>query len=207
MTIGCHPHFAYHLGDTRVEQLTRLAREPNLAVAIGECGLDKGPNNQVPLYVQKKAFRCQLKLALECQLPLVLHIRDAETEARQVLQEMKVPREWPIHRHCFTGSWSDASSWLELYPGSKIGITGLVTFKGASSTHEVVRRIPLERLLLETDAPYFLPSKVPRTGRNRPMANPGHIAHVAAQVATLRNVNIKEVLRANRQNISEVYKV
>ena len=89
ITIGCHPHFAYHLGDMRLSQLARLVKEPNLAVAIGECGLDKSQKNNVPLCVQRRAFVAQLKLALEFKLPLVLHIRNAEVEARQVLQEME----------------------------------------------------------------------------------------------------------------------
>ena len=95
---------------------------------------------------------------------------------------------------------------MNLFPGSKIGLTGVVTFRDAKDVHEVAKRIPLDRLLLETDAPYFLPAMLARsTGYSFKFSQPGQVIHVAAQIATLRNVSLEEVLEANRKNIEEVY--
>ena len=94
-------------------------------------------------------FAGQLKIALKFKLPMVLHIRDAEADGYSVMQFAGVPPSWPIHRHCFTGNWSTAATWLDHYPGSKIGVTDLVTYKEAAKVHQVVRTIPLNRLLFK----------------------------------------------------------
>jgi TatD DNase family protein len=183
LAVGCHPHFADRLNGAQLLQLERLAgRLQGRLVAIGECGIDRSRKNDIPMQVQRKSFTAQVRLALKLRLPLVLHIRDAEEEGRAVLREQDVPAEWPIHRHCFNDSWAVAEEWLDLYPGSKIGLTGLVTYGHAAAVHEVARRIPLDRLLLETDAPYFLPAGVSKATYRHRFAQPGHVVHVAAQV-------------------------
>ena len=100
LAIGCHPHFADKLlGGARLLQLERLARNyRGRLVAIGECGLDNSQKNTVGMAVQRRAFAAQVELALRLKLPLVLHIREAEEEGRQVLREAGVPQDWPIHR-------------------------------------------------------------------------------------------------------------
>ena len=105
LAIGCHPRFADQLGDLELQRLEQLARGRNL-VAIGECGLDLSNNNKLSLNVQRRAFAAQVSLALRLKVPLVLHIREAELEGRQLLQELNVPASWPMHRHCFTGKTS-----------------------------------------------------------------------------------------------------
>ena len=183
LTLGCHPHFADKLDQAAIAQLRKLAgRLRGQVVAIGECGLDTSPKNKVPLEVQKQAFAAQVKLALGLNLPLVLHIRGAEEEARQVLRQKEVPSDWPMHYHCFNGSVGQAEQWLHDYPGSRIGLTGLVTFANAREVHEVARHIPLAKILLETDAPYFLPPAVHKTNYQFEFSQPGHVVHVAAQV-------------------------
>ena len=106
LAIGCHPRFADRLGSLQLKRLELLAtgRRGGL-VAIGECGLDLSHNNEVSLNVQKKAFSAQVSLALRLKLPLVLHIRRAEKEGRQLLQELGVPASWPMQRHCFKGCY------------------------------------------------------------------------------------------------------
>ena len=103
--------------------------------------------------------------------------------------------------------WKEAESCLELFPGSKIGLTGVVTNANAKAVHEVAKRVPLDRLLLETDAPYFLPAKLAKSASpySYQFSQPGQVIHVAAQVAALRGVSLVEVLDANRRNIEEVY--
>ena len=106
LAIGCHPRFADRFGSLQLQQLELLAREKKGGfVAIGECGLDLSQNNKLSLTVQKKAFSEQVSLALRLELPLVLHIREAEREGRQLLQELGVPPSWPMHRHCFKGCY------------------------------------------------------------------------------------------------------
>ena len=107
LALGCHPRFADRLGSLQLQRLELLARERKGGlVAIGECGLDLSSNNKLSLNVQKKAFSAQVSLALRLKLPLVLHIRKAEEEGRQLLQELEVPATWPMHRHCFKGCFS-----------------------------------------------------------------------------------------------------
>jgi len=212
MTIGCHPHYADRMLGVRMDQLAMLVsgRSEYLeakVVALGECGLDYSKKNTVDKATQKQVFTDQLKIALRYNLPLVLHIRDAEADGYAVLQSAGVPPDWPIHRHCFTGDWVTASAWLEQYPGSKIGVTGLVTYQEAGRVREVVRNIPLSRLLLETDAPYFLPARTDKTRYPWTSALPGHVLHVAAQVAAIKGVELRVVLEENLRNVKEVYRV
>jgi len=212
LTIGCHPHFADRMRGNRTEQLALLVsgRSKYLSrkvVALGECGLDYSRKNTVDKDLQKQVFTDQLKIAMQFNLPLVLHIRDAEADGYAVLAAAGVPVDWPIHRHCFTGGWEEASLWLQKYRASKIGITGIVTYQAKMKVWEVVRKIPLDRLLLETDAPYFLPARIDKTKYPWNCALPGHLIHVAAQVAAIKGVKLRTVLEQNLMNVHDIYKV
>jgi len=112
-----------------------------------------------------------------------------------------------MHYHCFNGSVEQAEQWLQDYPASKIGLTGLITFPNARQVHEVAQHVPLEKILLETDAPYFLPPAVLKSSYQYNFSQPGHVVHVAAQVAALRGIPLSEVLRANMKNIQAVYNI
>ena len=217
LTIGCHPHYADRMHGNRTDQLAMLVSGrsqylPRKVVALGECGLDYSRKNTINKDLQKKVFTDQLKIAMQFKLPLVLHIRDAEADGYEVLEAAGVPKDWPIHRHCFTDGWEEASLWLKRYPASKIGITGIVTYQGiftngVRKVKEVVRNIPLDRILLETDAPYFLPAKVNRSSYPWSCSLPGHVVHVAAQVAAIKEVSLRTVLEQNLMNVHDVYKV
>jgi len=212
LSIGCHPHFADRMRGNRTEQLAMLVSGrsqylPRKVVALGECGLDYSRKNTVEKDLQKQVFTDQLKIAMQFKLPLVLHIRDAEADGYDVMEAAGVPVDWPIHRHCFTGGWEEASLWLDKYRGSKIGITGIVTYQSRLKVLEMVRKIPLDRLLLETDAPYFLPARTDRTKHPWNCALPGHIIHVAAEVAAIKGVNLGTVLEQNLMNVHDIYKV
>ena len=131
-TVGCHPHFAdLLLMEGEMERLERLLEEGRArgCVAVGECGLDRSRGNRVDMATQVCAFKMQVLLAMKLNLPLVLHIREAEEEGRQVLRECGLPRDWPVHRHCWNDSWEKCSNWLEEFPGSVVGLTGLVTLR------------------------------------------------------------------------------
>ena len=206
ISFGCHPHFADRMAYRQWVQLERLLRGQAMSVvSVGECGLDYSVKNKVDKELQKQVFHDQLLLALKYNLPLVLHIRDAEDDGYRVLEHAGVPADWIIHRHCFTGDWATASTWLDRFPASKIGITGCVTFSSATQVHETVRNMPVDRLLLETDAPYFLPVGVDKS--EIPFSQPGHVLHVAAKVAELKVIALEEVLTATRRNVTEIYGV
>ena len=212
LTIGCHPHYADRMRGNRTDQLAMLVSGksqylPRKVVALGECGLDYSRKNTIEKDLQKKVFTDQLKIAMQFKLPLVLHIRDAEADGYDVLAAAGVPSDWPIHRHCFTGGWEEASLWLKRYPASKIGITGIVTYERVTTVREVVRNIPLDRILLETDAPYFLPSRVDRNRFPWNCSLPGHVIHVAAQVASIKEVPLRTVLEQNLMNVHDIYNV
>jgi len=209
LSIGCHPHFADRMTPNGLLQLDRLVRGDReilmSVVAIGECGLDYSVKNTVDKDLQKKVFYDQLLLGLKYNLPIVLHIRDAEKDGYEVLEHAGVPADWIMHRHCFTGDWSAAATWLHRFPSSKIGIAGCVTFNRAAQIHQTVRNLPLNRILLETDAPYFLPVGVDSNVYPFSFSQPGHVIHVAAKVAQIKRIPLEEVLAANRRNVTEVY--
>jgi TatD DNase family protein len=164
-TAGVHPHHARDCNAGTIPALRELARHPRV-VAIGECGLDFN-RNYSPHPDQEKWFVAQLGLALEVQKPLFLHSRDAHPRFSEILKDFKLQK---AVAHCFTGSREELHSCLEL--GLYIGITGWICDeRRGRHLLELVREIPRDRLLLETDSPYLTPRDLrpqPRTRRNEP---------------------------------------
>lgn len=202
---GCHPHFANEFDHYAKLTLENALKRPNV-VGLGEIGLDYSGKNSCHRIVQQRAFRSQLQMGMKLKLPFCLHIRDADEDGMAILKEVGMPSGYPFHLHCFTGSWKTCQIWLDKFPGCKIGLTPLITVSSAYQVREVARQIPLNRLLLETDAPYFLPNKV-KYESDYPLTNshPGFAIHTAAQVASLKKVSLKEVLKATRNNVTEIY--
>ena len=205
-SVGCHPKQADQLTPANLARLENLVRGRGV-VALGECGLDYSERSTVGREVQALAFLSQLKLALKYNLPLIVHAREAEDDLYRLLGQCCLPKDWSIHRHCFTGDWGAALRWLTTYPASKIGLTALVTFPSATQVHRVALLTPLSRLLLETDAPYFPPrSRVMMPQQySFPFSQPGHVLQVAAEVARIKDRSLEEVLRANLRNVTEIY--
>ena len=207
IAIGCHPHFADQMTEQKWQQLESLLSKegyPNLSVvAVGECGLDNSRKNSVPSIIQFEVFKRQLMLALKHNLPLVLHIRDAMQDGLEILESVGVPKDYPIHLHCFTSSLEVANLWLTKYSECKIGFTGLITFPQSWQLREVVREISLEKLLVETDAPYFLPHGA--SSRVHNCAFPGHVIHVAAKIAEIKGISLHKVLKQNIANSQNIY--
>eukprot|EP00930_Biecheleria_cincta_P025871 TRINITY_DN18348_c0_g1_i1.p1 TRINITY_DN18348_c0_g1~~TRINITY_DN18348_c0_g1_i1.p1 ORF type:complete len:185 (+),score=37.23 TRINITY_DN18348_c0_g1_i1:534-1088(+) len=175
-------------------------------VAWGECGLDYFDKNTRQQKkdvefraLQRKVFARQLDLAASLEMPLVVHTRFAEEDTLE-LMERHVPESQLVHVHCFTSSLGLARALLHRFPRLYLGFTGVVTFKNAPDVQEVVREVPLERMLLETDGPYMAPE--PHRGR---VAHPGHVAHVAKQVALLKDRPLEEVLKQCRENTRRIY--
>lgn len=177
-TAGVHPHHASGYSDESDRLLLRLLDEPDV-VAVGECGLDYFRNFS-PAVAQKEAFQRQLELAGRSGLPVFLHQRDAHDEFVEILQPMMGKLSRAV-AHCFTGSTEELDTYLDM--GLSIGITGWICDeRRGAHLHEIAGRIPLDRLMIETDAPYLLPRTLrpkPPTRRNEPKYLPEVLRVVA----------------------------
>ena len=210
ITIGCHPHFADQMTPARWTQIETLISSPSdefpwlRVVAVGECGLDYSRKNTVPVQVQKRVFIKQIKLAMKYDIPLVLHIREAELDGLEVMREAGVPKNYPIHRHCFGGDLSMARVWLEEFSECKIGVTNAVNNYFNTNIVKVIQGIEAEKIILETDAPYFVPAIAQPKYPN--CSFPSQVVYVAAKVAELKEMTLPMVLEQNVINSQKIYK-
>ena len=210
ITIGCHPHFADHMSEERWQQFENLISSPSpefpwlRVVAVGECGLDYSYKNSVPKATQINVFTKQLQIAMKYKIPVVIHIRDAEKDGLRVMEDVGVPEDYPIHRHCFGGDLSDAKAWLSKYSECKLGFTGLVTHSTATNIRDVVENVEMDKILLETDAPYFLPRGAKWNFKNTSF--PGQVIFVAKAISKLKKISLAEVLFRNIDNSKNIYK-
>ncbi|MDZ7262912.1 MAG: TatD family hydrolase [candidate division KSB1 bacterium] len=194
--VGCHPHDAQEMTEKKLQELREMSRHPKV-VAIGEMGLDFY-RNLSPAEVQKRVFRDQLTLAQEVGLPVIIHTRNAEGEILQILSQ------WPSGSlkgvfHCFPGDESMAQQVMAL--GFYISFTGTVTFKKSRSA-EIVKSIPLERLLLETDCPFMAP--VPYRGQRN---EPAYIRYIAERMAQIKDCPVTEVAEKTTQNARSLFRL
>lgn len=196
-TLGVHPHEA-SLWNQGVGEWIRAAYQGPGArgiVAVGEIGLDYYYNN-CPREVQLQAFREQMDLALELGLPVEIHTRDADADCAVVLEEYRGRVQGLLH--CFTSSMELAKSALDC--GFDISISGVVTFKNAEQLREIVRFIPVDRIHVETDAPFLAP--VPMRGRSN---LPEFVLHTAAAVADLKGVSLIDLSLATKANAYRLF--
>ena len=195
-SVGVHPDYE-DVGELSVARLVELADHPRI-VAVGETGLDyyrlKGD-----LEWQRERFRCHIRAARQCGKPLIIHTRSAAEDTLRIMREEKAGEAGGV-MHCFTESWEAASEAMEL--GFYISFSGIVTFKNARALQEVARKVPLERMLIETDSPYLAP--VPHRGK---LNQPGFVKHVAEEIARLRSIPLVDVARATSRNFYELFGV
>ena len=199
--VGIHPHNASRWNDAAREELRQLAKSPKV-VAIGEIGLDYY-RNLSPQDVQRKAFYDQLELSLELELPVVLHNRDASKDVIEgILQRIgDLPDKLVGRRgvlHAFSADLETGCAAMEA--GFYLGIAGPITYPKSEQYRSLIAKCPLERLILETDAPYLSPQPV-RGQRNEP----ANIPLVAAEIALLFKVNIREVAERTSKNASSLF--
>lgn len=204
---GCHPHHSNNFGDME-EKYLKIALQNQKTVALGEIGLDYSGRNDHSKELQREVFKRQLTIAKDFKKPLVIHCRDAHDDCIQILKET-VPKDMKIHRHCFTESWDKAVEWMSHFKNCYIGITNLISqqSKRGYIVKRVAAEMPLERLLLETDAPYFHPyclSEDP-SGQTRYVSNPGMALYVASEIAKVRGCHVQEVLWHARKNTRKMY--
>jgi TatD DNase family protein len=184
-TVGIHPHEAGRADDSWWQVLGELGPHPRV-VAVGETGLDYFYDHSTPA-AQRRAFARQLELAGALGKPVVCHIRDAHDDARALVAEHAAAARGCLV-HCFTGTPEDAEAWVAL--GCHVSFSGIVTFRGAKNEplREAARRVPLDRLLVETDCPYLAPEPM-RGKRNEP----AYVRHTVELLARVRGADAAEL--------------
>ena len=190
--VGIHPEFADKLPQNYLKEIENMAMHEK-AVAIGEIGLDYYWDG-VPRDIQKKVFTEQLELAYKLSMPVVIHDRDAHGDTMEILRKYK-PKGI---MHCFSGSVEMCREIVKL--GMSISLGGVVTFKNARHSVEVAEYIPLDRLMLETDAPYLSP--VPFRGKR---CDSSMIMLTAERIAEIKGISVEDVLRVTAENACRMY--
>jgi TatD DNase family protein len=193
--LGIHPHNAKEVDDQTYPLLKELCKNKKVK-AYGEIGLDFF-RNLSPRDIQLKRFREQIELAKELGLPIVVHDREAHQETLEILKSEKAEECGGII-HCFSGDYEMAKACIEM--GFYISVPGSITFKNAESFREIVKRIPLESLLVETDAPFLTPEPF-RGKRNEP----SYVRYTAQKVAEMKKVPFEKVAEVTTENAMRVY--
>jgi TatD DNase family protein len=193
-SVGVHPD-TQGGAEPDVATLLRLAASPKV-VAIGETGLDYYRLRE-PLHWQRERFRVHIRAARACAKPLIIHTRSASADTLRLMREEGAEAAGGV-MHCFTESWEVAEQALEM--GFFISFSGIVTFKSATELQDVARRVPLERLLIETDSPYLAP--VPHRGKTN---EPGFVPHVAAMIGRLKEIDPVDVASASTANFYRLF--
>lgn len=209
--VGFHPHEADRMSDEDLQLIKNLAQKPKV-MAIGEIGLDYFRNLSPP-EIQRDVFRKQIRLALELKKPIVIHDRDASKDVMDILKEEGVfsgerAADFPGHKdggpdarllmHCYSGSREMAEQYVKL--GATISLAGPVTYKNARKPQEVALAVPLERLLIETDAPYLTPEPF----RGRPNKSP-YVEYTARKIADLKGLSYEGVAAATLDNAKRFF--
>jgi TatD DNase family protein len=192
-SVGVHPHDAAKVREEHYTMLEDLAKHPKV-VAVGETGLDYYYDTS-PRDIQREVFRRQLALARKLDLPVIIHTRDAEQDTEEILRQ-EAPSRGVLH--CFTSSEKLADAALGI--GFAISFSGIVTFPSAKALAEIARRIPSDRLLVETDCPYLAP--VPHRGKRN---EPSFVADTARFVAELRGISADELSTQTSANFDRVF--
>ena len=195
-SVGVHPHEAAEEGQDGPERLRDLAALPEV-VGVGETGLDYFYDHS-PRDAQQRSFRSHIAAARETGLPLIVHTRDADEDTVTMLRQEAQEGAFTGVIHCFTAGPALAEAALEL--GFYIGVSGIMTFKKAEDLRETLRRVPLERLLVETDAPYLAP--VPQRGKQN---EPAYVVHTAAALAELKAVSTDELAAITTDNFYTLF--
>ncbi|MCM0036064.1 MAG: TatD family hydrolase [Burkholderiaceae bacterium] len=193
-SVGVHPDYEDTI-EPSVEDLIERSHHPKV-IAIGETGLDYFRLTG-DLTWQRERFRRHIRAARETKLPLIIHTRASSQDTLDIMKEEGAQDARGV-MHCFTESWEVAQASMDL--GFYISFSGIVTFKNATELQEVARRMPLDRILIETDSPYLAP--VPFRGK---LNDPSKVIHVAEMIANLRGVTVKEIEEASTENFFNLF--
>lgn len=195
--VGWHPVDAIEWRDEYLSWLKELSIHPKV-VALGEMGLDYHWDTS-PKDIQQEVFRKQIRLAKEIQMPIIIHNREATADVIQILQEENAKEIGGI-MHCYSGTVAEVQDCLDM--NFYISLGGPVTFKNAKEAKEVAQIVPLDRLLVETDAPYLAPHPF-RGKRNEP----AHVKLVAEEIARLRDMDFEEIAKITTENALQFFRI
>ncbi len=195
-SVGTHPHYADEERGVPLDRLVDLAQHPKV-VAIGEAGLDYYRDN-APRDDQARGFRTHIAAARETGLPLVIHTRDADADTARILEEEMAQGPFTAVLHCFTAGADLARRGMAL--GLYVSFSGVLTFKQSAPLRDIARDLPLDRLLVETDAPYLAPEPL-RGKRNEP----AWVVHTARRLAEVRGVSEAEIAQATTANFFRLF--
>lgn len=195
-SVGVHPE-ERDCSEPEISTLVRLA-EHKRVLGLGETGLDYYWQKDKPEW-QRKRFRTHIRAAKIARKPLIIHTREAEEDTLRILREEGAHEVGGV-MHCFTGTQEVAKGALDL--GFHISFSGIVTFKNANQIKEVTKMVPLDRILVETDAPYLAP--VPFRGK---VNEPAYVRYVAEEIAALKGVAFTEIERATTENFCKLFKI
>ncbi|MGE0252751.1 MAG: TatD family hydrolase [Dongiaceae bacterium] len=195
-SVGIHPHNAASEKKVSAEELVTLANHPKV-IGIGEAGLDYYYDHS-PRDVQKEQFLTHIAASRTVQLPLIVHTRDADEDTAAIIENEMKKGAFPCLLHCFTGGMELAKRGIAA--GCYISFSGIATYKNAENLREVVKMAPLERILVETDAPYLAP--VPQRGKPN---EPAFIVHTLALLAELKGLSPKEMANQTSANFTRLF--
>ena len=195
-SVGSHPDSASEVNEEVLEEYRKLCKLSDKVKAIGEIGLDYYYED-IPRDIQQKAFRMQMALAQELDLPVIVHERDAHNDGLAIVKEF--PKVKGVF-HCYSGSAEMARQLVNL--GWYIGFTGVLTFKNARKAVETAASIPLERIVLETDCPFMAPE--PFRGKRN---DPGYLPKMAEKLAEIRGISVEEAIAATTENAKRLYRI
>lgn len=195
-SVGIHPHQVDDEPDASVEDLITRSTDPKV-IGIGETGLDfyyetSSRESQI------RSFRTHIAASRETQLPLIVHTRDADQDMANILEEEMGKGPFPGVLHCFSSTAELARRALNI--GFYISLSGIITFKNADSLRDIVRSVPIERILVETDAPFLAPT--PKRGKRN---EPSFITHTAKKVAELKNLGFDELSMSSTKNFFQLF--
>lgn len=193
-SVGVHPDYP-DTEEPSVEALVEMAQHPKV-VAIGETGLDYYRGSE-PFDWQRERFRVHIRASRQSGLPLIIHTRSAAPDTLRIMEEEGAGEARGV-MHCFTESWEVAEAAMKL--GFYISFSGIVTFRNAVGLQEVARKVPLDRMLIETDSPYLAP--VPFRGKRN---DPSKVRHVAEKIADLRGVSLTEIEERTTENFFKLF--
>jgi len=195
--IGWHPQDAKDMTDEHLEWIEELSRHPKV-VGLGEMGLDYYWDTS-PKDVQAEVFRKQIRLARKLDMPIIIHNRDAHQDVLTILKEEKAAEVGGI-MHCFSGSWETAKLALDM--NFSISFGGPLTFKNAKQPKEVAAKVPLDKLLIETDCPYLTPHPF-RGKRNES----GYVRYVCEEMANIRGLSYEEMAQITSENAKQLFRL
>jgi TatD DNase family protein len=195
-SVGTHPHNAHEELDIATEEIVRLSRHPKV-VAIGEAGLDYYYKHSTP-EAQAEGFRRHIAAARATGLPLEIHTREADADTIRILEDEHAKGPFPAILHCYTGGPELAQRALAL--GLYVSFTGVVTFKKSDALREIAASVPLDRLLVETDAPYLAPE--PYRGKTN---EPAYVVHTAKALAAAKRVPVEKLAAATTENFYRLF--